>query len=103
MDHAQADAMYAELLATYKAYSDSLSWSMDNDTTERAEALCERFEKKVWEINKRYPAETDFNLTPTQNDSLYHYFKVYLEVRNNLHGIGTLMPDTVATDTLSSL
>ena len=64
--HLQADALYEELLKTYKAYADSISRISPSDTTGMAQALEDRFESRI-------------------NDTLWHYVDLYIKARKR-HG-----------------
>lgn len=81
VDTAQCDALYGELLVTYRAYADSLRRLPEGDTTGRAEAVEERFERRMRDIYWRYPVNMDAHLSETQNDTLWHYACIYIEAR----------------------
>lgn len=81
VDRAQCDALYGELLATYKAYADSLNRLAPGDTTGHALAVTERFERRIKDIYWRYPMDLDQHLSETQNDTLWHYAKAYMDAR----------------------
>lgn len=95
------DALYADLLSASRAYADSLKAVSINDTTGQIDRLLSNFENRIWEVNKRYPPELDFHLTQMQNDSLYHYLSICLEIRaTHKRPVQTLTPDTVSTDSI---
>ncbi|MCM1224100.1 MAG: hypothetical protein NC548_57575 [Lachnospiraceae bacterium] len=102
VDTAQADAMYAELLATYKAYADSLQTVAAADTSGHLNRLISNFEQTMLEISKRYPPELDYKLTQLQNDSLYRYFHVYLKARSRIQTPPPVsLPDSLTLDSVT--
>lgn len=92
VDPRQCDALYGELLDAYKAYGDSMARCTDTDTTGRAQALEERFERRIREIYWRYPMDLDSHLSEAQNDTLWRYAGRYIEMRRR-HARPE-MPDT---------
>lgn len=100
-DIAPADELYNELLSAYKAYADSLSQCAVSDTSTKAQRLIDNFEKRIWDINKNYPADMDARLTQVQNDSLYKYLDLYLKYKARLHVTASqiIKTDSVAVDT----
>ena len=83
--HLQADALYEELLKTYKAYADSITRISPSDTTGMAQALEDRFESRIKDIYWRYPADLDYSMSEIQNDTLWHYVDLYIKARKR-HG-----------------
>lgn len=80
-DHSQADALYAELRTAYIAYTDSIARIPAADTSGMFSALEARFDRRIKDIYWRYPQNLDYELTPAQNDSLWHYASRYIELR----------------------
>ncbi|MCM1319736.1 MAG: hypothetical protein NC217_05085 [Muribaculaceae bacterium] len=101
VDTRLVDEMYEEILATYTAYTDSLNNISVNDSTDRVAALSTGLEQRMMEINKKYPAEMDYHLTQVQNDTLFHYFSLYLNALSaHRPGLNVAATDTVGQDTI---
>lgn len=80
-DHSQADALYTELRTAYMAYTDSITRIPAADTSGMLGTLEARFDRCIKDIYWRYPQNLDYELTPAQNDSLWHYASRYIELR----------------------
>ena len=67
------------------------------------EAMVERFERAIENVYKRYPADLDRHLSRAQNDSLWHYFNLYMAQRRRLGlslSYDTVVPYAATPDTL---
>lgn len=102
VDHSQCDALYEELRGMYIAYTDSLEHMSLNDTVNGSKELASRFEKRMHDIYRKYPADLDESLSPTQNDTLWHYAQLYIQARARHVGV-TAVRDTLATDSVAQL
>lgn len=86
-DRNQANALYAELTDTYKNYTDSLSnikiqTPGDSLAENPGEAIINRFEQRLINVYRKYPADMDMNLTEAQNDTIWQLAQLYFKQRN---------------------
>lgn len=104
-DRNQVNALYAELLETYRRYIDSLS-SLRNDTlagspaVNPGEALINRFEKRLVNVYSKYPADMDMNLTEAQNDTIWQLASLYFLQRDRF--LHNPIPEDSITQTADS-
>lgn len=79
---ARADSLYRDLKGAYGVYTDSLRALPDSDTIDRATPMVQRFERRLYNIYRAYPADLDAALSETQNDSLWQAVERYIEARD---------------------
>lgn len=97
----QVDALYADLVETYKSYTDSLSkiknqTSADSISENPGEALINRFEQRLINVYRKYPADMDMNLTEAQNDTIWQLTRLYILQRDRF------LHHTMPADTITS-
>lgn len=94
----RVNSMYRELCETYRAYTDSMS--LATDTLGTAERLEESLDTRLLKIYKKYPADFDNLLSPSQNDTLWALTQKYMKQRNLRIGQRRLHADTIPADTM---
>lgn len=100
VDHGQCDAMYDELRGAYIAYADSMNLVSAGDSTEAGKNLAARFERRMHDIYRKYPADMDVMLSPDQNDTLWYYAQRYMQARSRVASVVSVS-DTLAVDTVA--
>lgn len=91
----QAEALYRDLYALAKSYTDSIAKAPDSA---QVGILAERFETRISKINSNYPPETDYAMTEQENDTLKSLLDRYVVVRDSRLKKLHLASDTIKPD-----
>lgn len=73
------DRLYAKSVELLRSYTDSLTRATDSASLQ---AMIQNFETALDKVNFEYPAETDFQLTEGQNDTLAELTTRFIETRD---------------------
>lgn len=73
--------LYERSVQTYRNYTDSMAAAADSLDVSR---LDDAFESALSQLNFQYPAETDFEITEGENDTLIMMSKRYIFVRDSV-------------------
>lgn len=95
IDRQKAHSLYCDLLTMYRTYSDSLASVNDSATFD---SILFRLDKNVKKIYSAYPADLDFKITESENDTLWQYVKKIAEARSRI--VVSVKPDSLSTDSL---
>lgn len=78
-DEEEARALFSQSVNLILEFTSKIKIATDSM---QVDSLSEIFEKKITDINFRFPSNTDFKLTEQENDSLFHLMEIYRKEKN---------------------
>lgn len=89
----QSNSLYADLKEVYRIYADSLA---STDDSAKIDTIACNLDDKVRRIYLSYPPDLDFNISESQNDTLWRYVARITQLRNRLRK--SIEIDSLVTD-----